>query len=125
MYKYCTNELWYMVTHIPSPLLGFIINKMGEILSLKNDKTDKKKVIPFYGNLFYGKHDTPGHANDVGEVWRLHLGRKKVFHLFCLFFLRCHFFYKCCNMERIHGRSTTFCCTKSLKTICLSVFLLQ
>ena len=49
-----TNELWYMVKHIPSPQLGFIINQMRGIFSLKNDRTGKKvaKVTPFYGSHF-------------------------------------------------------------------------
>ena len=75
--------------------------------------------------LLYGIQGAPGDTNDVGHVWRLHLGKKEIFHPFCLLPLSCHFLHNCCNMDLILGLITIFCCTKSFKTICSSVSDLQ
>ena len=75
--------------------------------------------------LMYGIQGTPGDTNDFGHVSRLHLGKKEIFHPFCLLSLSCHFLHNCCNIDLILGLITIFCCTKSFKTICSAVFDLQ
>ena len=75
--------------------------------------------------LLYGIQGAPGDTNDVGHVWRLHLGKKEIFHPFCLLPLSCHLLHNYCKMDVILWLITIFCCTKSFKTICLSVFDLQ